>query len=143
MKDIMLIDQPIEEREQILRDSCDEIVEKSYTRKFVQNEVDERRAELASVSIQIQELDEELSQYKAAIKGKIKPLMDRRQHILGELKSGGQYVTTEVFKFVDVDEGVAAYYAADGNKIEERPLTQEERQRNIFQVLRNTGTNNE
>ena len=143
MKDIMLIDQPIEEREQILRDSCDEIVEKSYTRKFVQNEVDERRAEFASISIQIQELDEELSQYKAAIKGKIKLLMERRKHILGELKSGGQYVTTEAFKFVDVNEGVTAFYAADGNKIEERPLTQEERQRNIFQVLRNTGTNNE
>lgn len=34
MKDVMLADTPIEERAQILRDSCDKIVEKCYTRKF-------------------------------------------------------------------------------------------------------------
>lgn len=34
MKDIMLADTPVEQREQILRDSCDQIVERSYTRKF-------------------------------------------------------------------------------------------------------------
>lgn len=30
MKDIMLADTPVEQRAQILRDSCDEVVEKSY-----------------------------------------------------------------------------------------------------------------
>ena len=39
----MLADTPIEQREQILRDSCDQIVEKSYTRKFDQQEINERR----------------------------------------------------------------------------------------------------
>ena len=34
MKDIMLADTPIEQRGAILRDSCDQIVERSYTRKF-------------------------------------------------------------------------------------------------------------
>lgn len=33
MKDIMLADTPVEQRAQILRDSCDQIVERSYTRK--------------------------------------------------------------------------------------------------------------
>lgn len=32
MKDIMLADTPVEQRAQILRDSCDQIVERSYTR---------------------------------------------------------------------------------------------------------------
>lgn len=31
MKDIMLADTPVEQRAQILRDSCDQIVERSYT----------------------------------------------------------------------------------------------------------------
>lgn len=30
MKDIMLADTPVEQRAQILRDSCDEVVEKNY-----------------------------------------------------------------------------------------------------------------
>lgn len=33
MKDIMLADTPVEQRAQILRDSCDQIVERSYTTK--------------------------------------------------------------------------------------------------------------
>lgn len=44
MKDIMLADTPVEQRAQILRDSCDQIVERSYTRKFDQEEINERRA---------------------------------------------------------------------------------------------------
>ena len=51
MKDIMLADTPVEQREQILRDSCDQIVERSYTRKFDTQQINERRAELACVSI--------------------------------------------------------------------------------------------
>lgn len=39
MKDIMLADTPVEQRAQILRDSCDQIVERSYTRKFDQEEI--------------------------------------------------------------------------------------------------------
>lgn len=45
MKDIMLADTPVEQRAQILRDSCDQIVERSYTRKFDQEEINERRAD--------------------------------------------------------------------------------------------------
>ena len=41
MKDIMLADTPVEQRAQILRDSCDQIVERSYTRKFDQEEINE------------------------------------------------------------------------------------------------------
>lgn len=48
MKDIMLADTPVEQRAQILRDSCDQIVERSYTRKFDQEEINERRADLAT-----------------------------------------------------------------------------------------------
>lgn len=49
MKDIMLADSPVEEREEILRNSCDQILERSYTRKFDQAAINERRAELSDV----------------------------------------------------------------------------------------------
>lgn len=72
MKDVMLSETPIEERESILRDNCDQILERSYTRKFDQSEINEKRAELVNVSIQMQELEQELAEHKATIKGKIK-----------------------------------------------------------------------
>ena len=51
MEELMLSSTPLEQREQILRDSCDKVVEKSYTRRFEQGTINERRAELANVCL--------------------------------------------------------------------------------------------
>lgn len=98
MKDIMLADTPVEQREQILRDSCDQIVERSYTRKFDTQQINERRAELANVAIQKADLE---------------------------------------------DEGMVGFYTPEGYLLEQRAMTQEERQRNVFRAIRTdrTGTN--
>jgi 5-methylthioribose kinase len=139
MQEIMLSDQPIEQRTQILRDSCDQIEERSYTRKFDQSESNDLRAELAQVSIMIQTLVEELSEIKAEYKGKTKPLAERVSRILGDLKSGGEYVRGECFKFIDPDEGKVGWYSPEGYLLEERDIRSEERQRTAFQTLRKTG----
>lgn len=142
MQDVMFPNDPVEEREQLLRDNCDQIVERNYMRSFSQEEVNTRRAELEQVSITMQELDEELAMVRADIKGRLKPLIERRGKILDELKARGEYVKGDSYKFVDVEEGKAAFYSPEGYKIEERPITAEERQRNIMQAVRfgRTGT---
>ena len=68
MKDIMLADTPVEQRAQILRDSCDQLVERSYTRKFDQEEINERRADLANVAIQKADLEQSLAEIKMCIR---------------------------------------------------------------------------
>lgn len=55
--EIMCSDLPVEEREQVMRDNCDQIIERSYTRKFDQDEINQRRAEYANVGIQVAELE--------------------------------------------------------------------------------------
>lgn len=142
MKQIMLSDHSEEERSQILRDSCDQIEERSYTRKFDQIETNDLRAELAQVSIQLQTLDEELAEIKADFKGRTKPLNERISKILYDLKSGGEYVRGECYKFIDVDEGKVGWYSPEGYLLEERDIRSEERQRTAFQSLRKTGTDN-
>lgn len=136
MKDVMLSETPVEQREQILRDSCDQVLERSYTRKFDQAEINEKRADLANVSIQMQELEQELAEYRATIKGKIKPLSERYGKILEELKTGGEWIKGDCYKFVDEDEKMVGIYSPEGYKLEERPITQEERQRTIMSVIR-------
>lgn len=143
MQDVMFPNEPIAERRQLLHDNCDQIEQRSFMRSFDQDEVNGRRAELEQVSIQISELEDELAQIRADIKGRIKPMLERRGKILDELKARGEWVTADTYKFVDVDEGKAAYYSADGYKVEERPITPKERQRNIIQSTRffnRTGT---
>lgn len=138
MKDIMLADTPIEQREQILRDSCDQIVEKSYTRKFDQQEINERRASLANVSIQIADLEQELAEIRADYKGRIKPLQERIVKLREELKAGGEWVKGDCFKFVFEDEGVVGFYSPIGYLVDSRAMSQEERQRNVFRMIRET-----
>lgn len=77
MQDVMFPNDPVEAREQMLRDNCDQIVERSYTRKFDQEEINERRADLANVAIQKADLEQSLAEIRADYKGKIKPLEER------------------------------------------------------------------
>lgn len=142
MKDIMLAETPIEQRAQILRDSCDQIEERSYTRKFEQEEINDLRAELAGVSIKLQELDEELADVKSDFKNKTKPLQERIGKILDELKVGGEYVKGECYKFIDPDTAEVGWYSPEGYLLESRNMKPEERQRTAFQTLRRTGTDN-
>lgn len=139
MKDIMLADTPVEQREEILRNSCYQILERSYTRKFDQDEINERRTELANVIIQIADLEQELAEVRADYKGKIKPLQERVSKLRDELKVGGDWIKGDCFKFVDEDEGKVGIYSPEGYLLEQRPMTQDERQRNVFRAIR-TGT---
>lgn len=80
--DVMFPNDPVESREQMLRDNCDQIEQRSFTRSFSQDEVYARRAELEQVSIQVAELEDELAQIRADIKGRIKPLLERQRNII-------------------------------------------------------------
>ena len=138
----MFLELPVEDREQVMRDNCDQIIERSYTKKFDQDEINARRAEYANVGIQVAELEKQLAEMRADYKGRIKPLLERMSGILDEIKSGGEWVTTDVFLFKDMDSGMAAIYAPDGHLLEKRPLTPGETQPTIMSAIRNfrTGT---
>lgn len=63
--EIMFLDLPREEREQVMRDNCDQIIERSYTKKIDQEEINARRAEYADVGIQVAELEKQLAEIRA------------------------------------------------------------------------------
>lgn len=142
MKDVMLADTPIEEREQILHDSCDQISEKEYTRKFDGKELNAKRSELSKMAIRLNDLKRELADIKASYKERMDPLNDRFNKARDEIKAGGESITTECYKFIDNDEGRTAWYTPEGYKLEERESTPEEKQRTMFQAIRErkTGT---
>lgn len=140
MQETMLLELPIDERRQVLRDSCDQIEERHYTRKFDQNERNLKREQLADVSIQISEITNELREVRAEYKSKLKPLEDSKNNILEEIKAGGEFVKGECYKFIDNDEGKVGYYTPEGYLLEQRDMRPDEKQRSIFQINRE-GTN--
>jgi len=138
--EIMLPDDPRESREQIMRDSCDQIVEKFYTRKFSTEEKQLKNAEYCEVGMKRSALEQELREVSADLKGKIKPLKERQDAILDEIKQGGEQVQGDTFKFVFEEIGKVGFYDTNGYLVEERDMTQEERQRTLFQAMRKNGT---
>ena len=135
MQEIFLPDVPMEQREQLMRDSCDEGVEKSYTRRYTQAEINKVRAELADGFIELNQLQGELDVIKAEFKGKMKPIQEKNSQRIHNLKSGGEFVTTECYKFVDEDEGRVGFYDPQGHLLEERPIMPEEKT-NMFRQVR-------
>ncbi len=140
--EIMLADDPMETREQIMRDSCDQIVEKFYTRKFSDQEIQGKRAEYCEVGMEVSALQQELKEINADLKGKIKPLMERQGSILDEIKQGGEQMKGDCFKFIFTELGKVGFYDTNGYLVESRDMTPEERQRTMFQEIRKTGTDN-
>jgi len=138
--EIMLPDDPREKREQIMRDSCDQIVEKFYTRKFSTEEKQLKNAEYCEVGMKKSALEKELREVSADLKGKIKPLKERQDAILDEIKQGGEQVQGDTFKFVFDEIGKVGFYDTNGYLVEERDMTPEERQRTLFQTIRKNGT---
>ena len=138
--EIMLADEPRENREQIMRDSCDQIVEKFYTRKFSSEEKQGKNAEYCEVGMKVSALSKELKEVTADLKGKIKPLLERQDAILDEIKQGGEQVQGDTFKFVFEEIGKVGFYDVNGHLVEERDMTPEERQRTMFQAIRRNGT---
>lgn len=137
MKEIMLEETPVEMREQILKDSCDQIIERSYVRHFTSDELNGRKDELANACIQLDELEKKLSDIRSEYKGKIKPLEDRIARLTADIRMSGEMVHGDCYKFVDPDERRVGIYTPEGRLIEERPITPEDRQMTLHGALRN------
>lgn len=137
----MLSNEPVEKRAQILKDSCDKIEEMSYLRKYSIEETNEKRKELADISINLNDIEEELAKVRDEFKAKMKPMQEKFNTIRTNLKQGGEYRYGECYKFIDETEGMVGYYAPNGHLVHCRPVKPEERQMTIFKTLSPTGTN--
>lgn len=127
-----------EKRKQLLEDNADEIVEKNYHRRFNSAERNLRRARNSEIDLEISDLDEDLKSYKEAIKNKRAPLVEEKKKLLEEIKSDGEYVKGTVYKRVDIEKREVGFYDPEGNLIEQRRMTSEDR--TLFMKLRKTGT---
>lgn len=144
MKEVMLQEMPVEERENVLRDTCYSVVEKmGYLHRYTPQETNEKRKELADVSITLRDLEDELSSIRESYKARMKPIQEEINAIIAKLKQGGDYVSGDCYKFIDESEGMVGIYSPEGYLVENRPILPEERQMSIFRNLGQTGTDDE
>lgn len=132
-----------EARRQFLADNADAVEKKEYMRHFTQEELLKKKEGLSETCISINDIEEELKDIKKEYAEKLKPLIERKKRVLGELKKKAELVEEDCYKFIDTDTREVGYYNQNGDLIESRPAYSEELQTTMFQVIRKTGTDNE
>jgi hypothetical protein len=124
----------------LLKDNCDAIEEVGYTRRFTPEELNQRKEELADVSISISEIEAEKKDADADFKYRRKPHDERKAILLEQLKNKSEFVREDCYKFIIHEERLAGFYNSDGELVSSRPIMPQEMQKTIFGQMR-TGTN--
>ena len=125
----------------MLEDNCDKIEEVGYMKPFTPDQLLGMKDKLSNVSIEINDIECEKKAQNEIFKAQLKPLVEERGKLLGNIRNKAEHVKGECFKFVDQEAGEVGYYTPEGFLIESRPIRQEERQMTIHSIGR-TGTNN-
>ena len=72
------------ERMRFLKDNCDKVEEKFYMKSYSPEELQQHKENLANLSIEIQDIEEELKAAKEHYKEMLKPLKEDRKEMVGK-----------------------------------------------------------
>ena len=132
---------PESQREAFLEDNCSAIEEIGYTRRFTPDELNQKKEELAEVSITINDIETEKADVMSEFKDRLKKPNEDKKLLLENLKSKSEYVHGKCYKFIDHDDRMVAYYNSLGEMVSSRPIMPQEMQRTIFNINnQKTGT---
>lgn len=124
------------ERIAFLKDNCDKMVEKSYSKAFKPEELQQYKEELVQVCDKIDAIEEEKKATSKEFKLQLDPLQSRRKEMIGNIRSKAKLVTENCFQFTDREARVTEFYNDEGDCIEVRPATADELQVGLFTHLR-------
>lgn len=126
-----------EERRQFLLDNADSVVEMDYHKPFDAEELAQKKTELSEACIRINDLEEDIKQYRESVNEELKPLKTQRQELLEDIKSKGRMVKEKCYCFIEHEEKMACFYNGEGVLVSSRPATRDElKQPTIFQIQR-------
>ena len=129
------------ERIEFLDSNCDKVEERGYMKPFTPEQLNEMKDTLASITIEINDIEEEKKEAMQAFNDRLKPLREELKELLVGIKNKAEFVTEKCYKFIDQEERMVGFYNEDGTLIDSRPAYANELQGTIFQMKR-TGTNN-
>jgi small-conductance mechanosensitive channel len=129
-------------RVQYLEANCDQILEMNYSKQFTQEQITLMKDQLSDHDIKINDIEEEKKAITKTFKEKLEPMKRERQKLLTNIRHKSEYVKEQVYKFIYQDERTVAFFNSEGALVESRPCNPDELQKTIFQVSRNTGSEN-
>lgn len=130
------------ERIKFLKDNCDEVVEKGYSKRFAPDQIASMKDKLSENAININDIEEEKKATNDMFKERLKPLKKEQKEVLTKIKNKSEFVHEQCYKFIDLDERQVLFYNQEGDLIDFRPCSPDELQGTIYQIGRKTGTDN-
>jgi len=130
------------EREAFLKDNCDKVENKGYMKPFTPEQLQGHKENLAELSIQIEQVEDEKKESARQFKAELDPMTKQRSEMVRNIRQKAEYVNELCYKFIDREDRQTAYYNSEGDLIELRPATADELQPTLFIGMQKTGTDN-
>lgn len=124
----------IEQRLNVMKDTCDKYETGVYFKDLDQNDMDSRRETLTDNLIQQDDLDTMFALEKVKYKIASDPLKQERALLLQELKTRKAQISGTIFYMANHEEGLMEAYDENGEFVSSRRLRAEERQSRMFAI---------
>jgi len=132
----MYDDRSLEDRERLLRDTCDKVEKFSYDKSFTNQNVDMFRERLSDLMIEVSKFEVELAKIKKQYLEDTKPMRTEVKELLENIRFRSRMVEEQAYIFIDHEENHVGYYNVEGLLIHKRMLNIDEHQRSIMGAAR-------
>ena len=134
-------DIPEQDRWTFLKDNADAVEKIGYTHRFSPDELAQKKEDLAEISIEIDDIEEEKKVVMNSYKERLKPLAEEKKDLLDKIKRGSEFVEDEeCVKILYHEEKMAGFYNKLGELVYSRPIMSQEMQKTVFSINRKTGS---
>lgn len=127
----------LEEREDFLANNADSVEKMEFIKRFINSDELMKKKDLFALqSARASDIEEEIKDFREQKKAELKPIKEEISSLLKEIKQKGSMVNEKVYKFVDRDSKMTAFYDKEGNLVSSRPATRDELPKNMYSIIR-------
>lgn len=140
IKEKLFMDEPEENREQLLDDNCIRVQEEEYNMPLTAAEKKQKSKELLDITIKMRRLAAERKQLIHDMRERKNGYEETRDKLIDELQNNGRYVKGKVYIIADREKKMVGKYDKFGNLLEKRKMQKEDMQLSIQEYMGKTGT---
>lgn len=126
-----------QERRTVLNDSCHSVEEFSYLKEFSPEEIVVKKDEAITRTDELLKLNKKIADANSVFNAQIKEVKTMQARLIGEVKTGREEVTEDVYLMADQENSVMQYVNDNGTIVYERPLLPNEKQLSLVSQAAN------
>lgn len=122
------------DRVMIMQENAAKIEDTTYQKALNEDDLSERREQLAETCIAIDEFDDDLKAAKEFHKSQTKPLKSQNRQLLSEIKTKQVTAKGILYYMANHEDSMMEVYDNEGNLVSSRRLKPDEKQAGLFSL---------